>query len=156
MKYIRIYEGFGEEPDPIDYKDIFIMNVDDTEYYKNLDYQEWYTYRHNTNNLHIPSNISLSLLKDIQSHCEGEYDRDCWRSSRNEFNKDTLIYSTSYSNPINKKRYTRQLWVWVWDEDWYIVSDVSQFGGETIEVSTYKCDQADGFIQLLKDKKLYK
>ena len=78
-----------------------------------------------------------------------------WNITR-EMGHDTAYCNDAYTNPSSGRRYTRSIWVLLLDDDWYEVEDVVQFGGRSLENEWYRCDQWDGLLQLLKDKKIIK
>ena len=76
-----------------------------------------------------------------------------WRVMR-EYGHNTAYCNDAYTNPITGRRYTRSTWILQLDDDWYEVQDVVSFGGRSFEKQWYRCDQWDGLVQLLKDKKI--
>jgi len=162
MKYLKLYES-TELPD--DWKLVWKMNQPDVPgYYKTITELEgrygWrkdqVEYRTNKSEIRMDSisesdfNRIITRLNPSIQKKQGLYG---WRIDREQGN-NTISWTAHWTNPETGKRFTRQMWIWKFDDDWYIVSDVVQFGGKTCQLDWFKCDQWDGLMKLLKAKEI--
>jgi hypothetical protein len=151
MKYLKLFEAF-EDADKKDYEGVFIMGIPDKEgYYTQSSKEDWEADRLNYERLvDFPvKRVDYINDKTVRKSWQG------WRITR-ESGHNTAHCNDAYTNPTTGRRYTRSTWVLLSDDDWYEVQDVVQFGGRSLEQDWYRCDQWDGLLQLLKDKKIIK
>jgi len=146
MKYLKLFEAF-EDADKKDYEGVFIMGIPDKEgYYTQSSLEDWDYERL----VDFPvKRVDYINDKAVRKSW------DTWRITR-ESGHNTAYCNDAYVNPTTGRRYTRSTWVLLLDDDWYEVQDVVQFGGRSLEQDWYRCDQWDGLLQLLKDKKIIK
>ena len=161
MEYLKLFET-NQLPD--DWKVVWKMGQTTVpEYYETISELEGrYGWRQDCEQFRSVSEISMdsisksdfnriiSELNPTIDKSQGPYG---WRIDR-EGGNNTITWSTHWTNPDTGRRFTRCLWIWKFDDDWYIVSDVIQFGGKTCDVDWFKCDQWDGLMKLLKDKEI--
>ena len=157
---IKLFEAF-EDADKKDYEGVFIMGIPDKEgYYTRYSQEDWERGRANYDDKlsdfsrrkvdYINSKTTTFCCANLQSW---GIIRKAWNITR-EMGHDTTYCNDAYTNPSSGRRYTRSIWILLLDDDWYEVQDIVKFGGRSLEQDWYRCDQWDGLLQLLKDKKI--
>lgn len=168
MKHLQLFEGF-EDATKSDYDSVFIFGLPDKEdYYKRVDYQYWFKVtrppvRHQSplpgydtpDRFGLPKQVDFDekkavILNKITLH--DAYQNRWSMTTENGF--ETTYRKDIYTNPKTGRRYTRSMWLFSLDDEWYVFQDVVQFGGKSVEVEYYLCDQWEGFLELLIDKKV--
>jgi len=155
MRLIKLFEAF-EDADKKDYEGVFIMDIPDKEgYYTKSSQEDWERGRVNYDNKLADFSRRKVDYINSKTTIQSWGTRKAWNITR-EMGHDTAYCNDAYTNPSTGRRYTRSIWILLLDDDWYEVQDVVQFGGRSLEQYWYRCDQWDGLLQLLKDKKIIK
>jgi hypothetical protein len=153
MKHLQIFEGF-EDATKSDYDSVFIFGLPDKEdYYKRVDYQYWFNVRYDRFGLHkqVDFDEKKAVILNKITLRDAYYNR--W-SMIKENGFETTYRNDIYTNSETGRRYTRSMWVFSFDDEWYVLQDVVLFGGKSVEAEYYLCDQWEGFLELLIDKKV--
>ena len=149
MKHLKLFREGVNDAKKSDYDLVFIFDLPDKEdFYKHINKEEWMDIRNYKHKLVDFPGSQMDILNRThtthESYCK-------WKLARGHY---TCYRNDSYTNPTTGRRYTRYSWIFLLDDEWYVIQDVVQYGGVVVEEEWYKCDQFDGLIELLKDKKI--